>query len=686
MVQDESICTRRHVLAGIAAVGATTFLQGCFLAKKPVLQTAQPAMLSVDFLSSPLTIDAHCHIFNGSDLQVTQFISRVFIHESGLRETLVKLVAQLLQQMVWDSAPNGDREMQLLEQLTAAEGFGTDDLQLTPLGTSNGLTFPATLRLLNSHNGEAYTKARIAVLGTQSAVHLAPQTESAAMVRAPETPGLAESIAARNSSPTLAPLLAPEPGDDAVLRQIYASFQPRTLEGHLKLHSANLSTLKDVEIANRAQPAASSGNLRPTRTAQIALGIVQFIIENFQYRIVAVQDYLTNFTKLPKRNVDLMVAHLVDYDWPLNSGSATRTPLHTTHRHATQIDVMAKISLLTRGQVHGFVPFDPIREVAFRAGKLPARQGESWSSLELVKTAIGNIATSANPTPVVGRGFIGVKLYPPMGFAPFGNSKKPFDFWVHHDLPPWVGDLLACDQNKPAQHLGPWLDQVLGELYDWCADQQVPILAHSNESNGPYPEFEELATAPFWSFALQRQPKLKVCFGHLGNFSAFSTPKSPIHLCASDIPCSAEDFILLFAEGSQQRYGDAAFSDSILDGKEMLEDRYNSAFSDSSSLGNKLLGQRMLYGTDWDLLMTQGDSSHYMESFIQLAGQLPPASIPTTDPSPADRFFGWNAVDFLGLQPGTMTRQRLQGFYSANGFDFTRSPPVWMAKVDKYAN
>jgi predicted TIM-barrel fold metal-dependent hydrolase len=51
----------------------------------------------------------------------------------------------------------------------------------------------------------------------------------------------------------------------------------------------------------------------------------------------------------------------------------------------------------------------------------------------------------------------------------------------------------------------------LGEAHD------VPIMAHANESSGPYPAFETLAGSEHWERALKQFPGLRLSFGHFGD-------------------------------------------------------------------------------------------------------------------------------------------------------------------------
>jgi hypothetical protein len=196
-------------------------------------------------------------------------------------------------------------------------------------------------------------------------------------------------------------------------------------------------------------------------------GLIDFVIQNFQYRYVSAHDYLVTFSRGATRKIDLLVASLVDYDWWLAKGEPTPSSLRE------QVELMGQIAIATGGRVHAFVPFDPFREVMAR--------GTFASALTLVKDAVTT------------HGAMGVKLYPPMGFAPFGNAGAMI--WKAKD---WLPDVTYGDQ------FGTQLDTVLAEFFSWCIEEEVPVMAHANRSNGPDPEFENLALADRWKIALER--------------------------------------------------------------------------------------------------------------------------------------------------------------------------------------
>ena len=82
--------------------------------------------------------------------------------------------------------------------------------------------------------------------------------------------------------------------------------------------------------------------------------------------------------------------------------------------------------------------------------------------------------------------------------------------------------------------------------------------------------------------------------------------------------------------------------------------------------------------------MNQGDVSSYLEHFTNLFGELDVQFSNKDGLEISQRFFGYNAVEWIGLRKGERARQRLESFYSAHGIDSEKTPPDWMIKVDKF--
>jgi predicted TIM-barrel fold metal-dependent hydrolase len=206
--------------------------------------------------------------------------------------------------------------------------------------------------------------------------------------------------------------------------------------------------------------------------------------------------------------VQLYTPLLVDYDaW---SNDKPATPL------CDQIDAHASVARASmRDQVgrpgarfHPFMAFDPLREVVTRvrrkgdyrpygdaraftkgaryqfpaAAGAVARPGADAGAIELVRYAIET------------GGFIGCKVYPPVGFAPLDNEH------------------LNADPE-----LGKQLDLALRAFYAYCEAEQVPITAHASAGNEYGFGFRDFVAPARWEPVLREFPNLRVNFGHFGH-------------------------------------------------------------------------------------------------------------------------------------------------------------------------
>jgi hypothetical protein len=145
------------------------------------------------------------------------------------------------------------------------------------------------------------------------------------------------------------------------------------------------------------------------------------------YRSLIAQQYLT--IEDPGQNrIVLATPALVDYNYWLNDQSPASLK--------EQIAVMRALSLQQPRPVHAFVSFDPLRAVRGTP--------DEPSALTIVQEAIRD------------HGFLGVKLYSPMGFRPRGNGERPLSFPAHASM----GE----------EGFGRRLDEALTALYRWCHD------------------------------------------------------------------------------------------------------------------------------------------------------------------------------------------------------------------------
>ena len=235
-----------------------------------------------------------------------------------------------------------------------------------------------------------------------------------------------------------------------------------------------------------------------------------------------------------------------------------------------QVKVMARISRKHRNPaIHGYVAFDPLREVYYRRHLL--KRG----SLDLVREALTKY------------GFVGVKLYPPMGFRPSGNARGP-----NYPYPQLVLDDLG---GKIAQDLNRALD----DLYRLCLELDAPILAHSADSNGAAETYADRADPAYWLRVFAAFPKLRVCLAHFGRFSYISKA-APAH---SNLPESSWEWTIgrhFVAQPNSQVFVDVSYLSEIFDDEKTRQHigqtfrRFVSTFDPDV--------HRIMFGTDWVVL------------------------------------------------------------------------------------
>lgn len=587
--------TRRVALKALAATTLAP-LSACCLIQPKELQPVCPNAPAVSYPNGPLTIDAHCHVFNGTDLQVQEFLSRVAVKQSGVLGFAARAIGELLENLAWKYAPSGEEELAALEKLSVALQTCTQEDHASRVGI-----------LKQDGYARGRTQLRTALAKSQQLQGLKTQR-------------------------SLGALWAPPNSTDAA--RIEALSIVESLPEHFTEYEA-LSSAK----ARRME--TFSGLTRSMATFSVQ-GLINFVLQNFQYRYVSVHDYLATYNQPGSRVVDLMLPSMVDYDFWLKKGSPTFTSLET------QVRVMRQISILTNGRVHPFVPFDPLRQVAFDLGYAKG------DSLKLVQKAIGE------------DGFVGVKLYPPMGFSVLGNAERDGKgFWKQSWLPDWTD----------REDLGSRLDGAMRQLFAWCESEQVPLMAHTSESNGPSAEFEALTDSRFWTQALHEFPKLRISFGHFGGSSPVAAGMARSRAFAGLMNAAPS------SPGSRA-YADAGYFVEVISKEPDLQTVLRKLYEETSSKGDAALVNRFIYGTDWEMTLTEGTVKGYLEGFETLFKELEaqPALKLQGHTELAARFFGLNAARWAGLFPGEATRIRLDRFYGKHGIK-----PDWAAKIDKRA-
>jgi predicted TIM-barrel fold metal-dependent hydrolase len=303
----------------------------------------------------------------------------------------------------------------------------------------------------------------------------------------------------------------------------------------------------------------------------------------------------------------------------------------------SQVQVMEIITKrATSTAVHPYIAFDPLREVYCRHHK------KTFSPLDLVCDAILN------------HGFVGVKLYPPMGFKPINNSNA----WS--DYPDFIEKDLGANTR-----LGDELDSALRDLYTLCIKLQSPILAHAGESNGAGPHFAERADPGYWLPVFSRHGNLKVCLAHFGSF----TYKSVAFPSGAPAPTpSAPETSWEWALGSYigkypgaPVFADLAFFSEILAADSRTRAVLAKAFQKFAQAFDPNL-DHIMFGTDWIMTGIEAgyvNYTHLVVDFLSNDCEFSQAAV--------NKILVGNATRFLGLGEADASRQRLRDFYKKNG-------------------
>lgn len=341
---------------------------------------------------------------------------------------------------------------------------------------------------------------------------------------------------------------------------------------------------------------------------------------------VKIARWLRNFTAPRKKNmesllknhgkkgkIDLFVTALVDLDYWLKG----KTKSHMEQ----QVLMSSKLSILSNGRILPFVSFDPYRDVV-----------ENGKALALVKLAIMEY------------GFVGVKLYPPMGFKAIGNNVKTYESVENGIWRKPHGGIPALSDKDFAKGI----ETSLMSLYDWAEKNDVPIMAHANDSNFSRRDFCGFANPQNWQRVLEQFPRLRINLGHFGGTDSFFD----IHKkCINERKTWAQKTIDLL-ETHPNLYADTGnFKLRKSDGFHV----YLAKLKAQLQAHPKLAG-RLMYGSDWFMNSARSYSKKYPQRFQK---RLKEASIPAAF---SRKLMGENAVKFLGLKNGN-TRKRLKAFY-----------------------
>lgn len=298
-------------------------------------------------------------------------------------------------------------------------------------------------------------------------------------------------------------------------------------------------------------------------------GFVRFVLVGRQ----SMEDIVTGIMKKAK-NIDIFLPLMMDTERGFE-GCATVISFEAQKR------TMMELTAAARGRIRPFFAYDP------RSGPVDA-----------VKNAIER------------EGFVGVKLYPPLGFKPCGNEEGE-------------------------------VEERLEGLYHYCASGRcdpIPITAHCSWSDGVFSNravsgisaykdyYREMAHPSHWEKVLTRYGNLKLNLAHFGGAGEWE--RRAIGGRSAAAAGNWADTILRLMERHENVYTDLSFHG-------ILTANHGDAYR--RSLLEKIDGleERLLLGSDWFMSAIQCDLTDYWRNFETLFPDL------------FDAMTGANALRFL---------------------------------------
>ncbi len=415
--------------------------------------------------------------------------------------------------------------------------------------------------------------------------------------------------------PELSRMLTTQVASRAILRAPQPSLdaEANDLLTHLRETQPGVVNDAEAELAAEAGQDAASAD-RALFGADRALLVVKWVvlIGKARWRI-------TSMLMDTYPEVDLFVSMLVDLEPGLHDiAPASIREQVELHEKVSRLSMLGRLTN-GRARVHPFIGFDPRRELASR------KRADLKGPLALVKEAVCDY------------GYVGVKLYPPMGFRPMGNQAT----------------------SEMTSEEGAAVDEILHELYKWCEEEHVPVTAHCNPSNEAAEEYINFSEPANWAKVLTDHPELRLDFGHFGGLQITEAPDR-----------WPEEFAALIAD-HHHVYADTGNHDTDHRTNHILDlDAYLGVLKALFTQFPDAQG-RFMFGTDWYMNALHPKYGAFLDEYRS-------RFTTTFGDQATERFLGEAALEYLGFKdPDNHNCQRLWARYQTYAAD---DVPAWLTR------
>lgn len=294
--------------------------------------------------------------------------------------------------------------------------------------------------------------------------------------------------------------------------------------------------------------------------------------------------------------IEHVVNLMVDYGKWLGEEPAPGSSYEEQVRLWTRYDDWTSIQS-SAIRLHTFVGFDPLRHLEEQLEGIPS----SFATMK--EWALAGKRSDKDSTHRI----TGFKFYPPMGFKPAGNPDR-YEFPV-----PSSKHYARAEQEvqnrwrergwNTQTQLGPGLERAMEEALDFCAQQDVPVFAHSYPSVGSMKGAQWNALPQYWVDAARGAhlrnsgKRLTACIGHFDPWQ-YST--------------AFADAIAENEAGRANIFFDFGYDPRI------LHDSAGSLLYQLERLCRNNSGEEyVMFGTDWIMLGQETTAGSYLKNFLE---------------------------------------------------------------------
>jgi len=538
--------------------------------------------------------DAHAHFFNASDLPIYGFIRYVAGKGVGSDNPFVLGAAITLQTLANIIPPSANAEQKKLDKHLLSRKPSSLNVTQAEFATD----FKTQLKKLAIKAIDKISKGSKSIKNSDLLfagfdIKYATQADDDLSVL------------------WLADYLSIDNGDDSGIK-LFDDSSSEVLDIDVFKRGLEIDENKVVSILNN-EPITEDKYFQAGFSFEIIYTYMRWGYLLMQKRCALVGEYLNKIrtqgtTEVRAIQPKVMINLMVDYDyWISKDAKQPRS------NHISQIDFWDSYSrsVISQVDIHTFTGFDPLKLAVEK------RLGVAETHFDRLK-ALYKTAPNGRPS------FSGFKFYPPMGFRPWNNSElNDSDFRGTNGVGSRIIDLWKSEWNGAGMPLGKALDDALADAYDFCLENDIPILAHASPSVLTADNFVNRPNPGHWINLIESKARSKSGYKYsklrlnLGHFTVAQKFINHNHQWSRE---HIKKLFAISAASEANVYADIGMMDEFVVAYENGNPGLTYEFFDSLAEFCESVDpdcKRLMFGTDWIMLGHVPGHKNYLKVIVE---------------------------------------------------------------------